>query len=309
MSVKKIVLDLRVKALNAYDKQQLFLKLRYRFVWILLNPIRFLRELYYFKTTKLNDYKPAFSLNPELGFSRVELPDDLVRECILDTEKRFGDTQRNSKAYLKELTNLGDYSFESAPFRLATSPEILASVSNYLGYLPLLYNITAMYSPAKKISSNEIDEWKGSQLFHRDDDDIRILKLWILCTDVDLENGPTTVLPSKDSERIARQIGYRQGEKIVDETPFASALSRLNFAVGVKGTSYATDTDNVFHFGSRTSNNEDRLVLMIHYVSPFNRHFRPLLGGYPKSHIRQIQKLGTRDLNREQYLSLRGYLR
>jgi hypothetical protein len=166
-----------------------------------------------------------------------------------------------------------------------------------------------MYSPAKKVSSNDQSTWQGSQLFHRDDDDIRILKLWILCSDVALENGPTAILPANESEKIARQIGYKQGEKVIDESPFEASLSKLNFAIGKSGTSYATDTDAVFHFGSRTSIKEDRLVLMIHYVSPFNRHFRPLLGGYPKNHTKQIDVSGIGQLNREQKLLLRGYLR
>jgi hypothetical protein len=274
-----------------------------------MNPIRFMRELYYYQTTRLWDFKPAFTVTREQGFSKITLPEDLVSECIKDTKKRLSDTQKNSKEYLKELTHLGDYEFQSAPFRLATSPAILAGVSSYLGYFPLLYNITAMYSPAKKVSSNDQSTWQGSQLFHRDDDDIRILKLWILCSDVALENGPTAILPANESEKIARQIGYKQGEKVIDESPFEASLSKLNFAIGKSGTSYATDTDAVFHFGSRTSIKEDRLVLMIHYVSPFNRHFRPLLGGYPKNHTKQIDVSGIGQLNREQKLLLRGYLR
>ena len=53
-------------------------------------------------------------------------------------------------------------SYESAINRLASHPEILRVVSNYMGMVPLLHRINVLYSP-----NNEVIE-SSSQFFHLD---------------------------------------------------------------------------------------------------------------------------------------------
>jgi len=219
---------------------------------------------------------PAFTLPPDQGFLRIDSLDrGLIDECVADTRQRFDDErarnqQLNRKPYFMELTKLSDYSADSAPFRLATMPSVVRAVADYLGSFPQLYNITSVFSP----SSEQVgaQEWQGSQLFHRDGEDRRLVKLWILCSEVTDSHGPTMVLPADLSGRLAKQLRYAPGTKIPD-APFEPHWGSLAAATGPVGTVYATDTARCFHFGSRTAKESSRLVLMVHYMTEHSSYF------------------------------------
>jgi len=225
---------------------------------------------------ELEGVSAAFIVPREQGFLRVDSLDrGLVDECVADTQRRFEDErarnqQLNRKPYFMELTQLSDYSADSAPFRLATMPSVVRAVADYLGSFPQLYNITSVFSP----SSEQIgaQEWQGSQLFHRDGEDRRLLKMWILCSDVTDSHGPTMVLPAELSSRVAKRLRYAPGTKIPD-APFRGYWESLEAATGPAGTVYATDTGGCFHFGSRTASESSRLVLMIHYMTEHSSYF------------------------------------
>jgi hypothetical protein len=213
------------------------------------------------------------------GFLKVDgLDSGLVAACVEDTAARFEDErarnqQLNRKPYFVEFTRLGDYGLDSAPFRLATSPSVVRAVSDYLGAFPQLYNITSVFSPSSdQTGALGAQDWKGSQLFHRDGEDRRLLKLWVLCSDVTEENGPTMVLRADASSRLARRLCYAPGTKLSDD-PFLADWSDLAAATGPVGTVYATDTARCFHFGSRTTKESSRLVLMVHYMTEHSAYF------------------------------------
>jgi len=273
----------------------------------MLNPFKFLKERRY-RGLKIVDLSSAFfSLEDSIGFAQIDLPKELVLKCVEDSKTRLGLLQKNSKEYLRELTSIGDYDVESAPMQLALHPQVLQSVKNYLGYFPTLFNITAMHSPAA--NSTQAINYSGSQLYHRDeDDDLRILKIWILCSNVSMTHGPTAVLPSNISEMIAREFKYRQGTKVPSDELFAPHVSSLFYATGPIGTCFATDTVRNFHFGSRTQEDSERLVLMIHYVSPYNRYFRPVLGSFKPFMKNKVTQYNSSNLSKYQLLALRGYL-
>lgn len=227
----------------------------------------------------LGDVPPAFRVPESRGFLKVEgLDAELVQACVEDTKRRFADErarnqQLNRKPYFMELTQLADYDAQSAPFRLATMPSVVRAVSDYLGSFPQLYNITSVFSPSSdQTGARTAADWKGSQLFHRDGEDRRLLKLWILCSDVSEDHGPTMVLPADVSRRVAHRLRYHPGTKIPDE-PFVEHWDALASAVGPTGTVYATDTASCFHFGSRTTQESSRLVLMIHYMTEHSSYF------------------------------------
>mgnify|MGYP000288141812 CR=1 FL=1 len=203
---------------------------------------------------------------------------ELVRQCVEDTQRRYeteraSNQQLNRKPYFMELTGLDDYRSDSAPFRLATDPSVVKAVADYLGSFPWLYNITAVFSPSSgQTGASTTEDWRGSQLFHRDGEDRRLLKLWVLCGDVAAEHGPTMVLPAALSQRIALRLRYSPGGKLPDE-PFLDHWDSLTPAVGAAGTVYATDTARCFHFGSRTLEESSRLVLMVHYMTEQSKYF------------------------------------
>lgn len=227
-------------------------------------------------STDLADVTPAFTIPRGDGFLKVDSLDPaLIAECVADTKRRFEDErtrnqQLNRKPYFIEFTGLQDYAPDSAPFRLATSPGVVRAVADYLGSFPQLHNITSVFSPSSEETG--ATSWKGSQLFHRDGADRNLVKIWVLCSDVADDNGPTMILPADLSQRLALRMRYVPGTKLDDE-PFLPHWDRLAAATGPEGTVYATDTAGCFHFGSRTEKESSRLVLMIHYMTHHSDSF------------------------------------
>ena len=278
-----------------YDDAQLVNKRRLIWFWVMLSPFRYMNDRFYLKH-KLQTYFPETyqTIDQARGFERI-FPEKELISAIVESTKQLKKKPKtdNKKEYLQAISNLSDYDLSSPEFKLATSPTLVAMVSDYLGTFPYLFNITALWSPPPEFLSqdkeNSESKYKGSQLLHRDGDDLRIVKVWILCSDVTSENGPTVLISAEESEKICRNLKYRQGYKIPLETEQSLTIDENHFnkAIGSLGTVYFTDTDRLLHFGSRTESTNERLVLMIHYVSFFstyNRRFLPQSGKHRINH-------------------------
>jgi len=278
-------------------------------LFIFIEPFRYFysKIFFNFKLKKVDN--SFFQLSKDSGFQAIKLPTDLIDSIIQNTINLTRNRTLNDKPYLKALTNIGDYKKDSPEMTLATHPQLLKSVQNYLGHAPYLYDITALHSPAPlNESQNESEKYSGSQLFHRDGDDIRIVKVWILCSDVGHLNGPTTLLDAKLSEKISRKIRYKQESKISLEVEKNLNLSEneLQKAIGNSGTIYATDTVRLLHFGSRTDLSSERLVLMFHYVSFYSCYFRRFAKRGKRKFLHP--SINYSELDPYQRLALRGYL-
>jgi hypothetical protein len=218
------------------------------------------------------------SVDPQIGFKRLDSTFPLAPDCIADTHaqieryKAGAGKQTNFKSYLIEATSLKDYSPDNPCFQLATSPDVLGTVARYLGSCPVLWNITALYSPPF-VSSKKVFE--GSQLWHVDKEDVSNLKLWLLCSEVTPSSGPTVVLPAKYSDRVAAKLGSAASERIRDEKYFEPFHSNILSLTGNKGDMFFTDTASCYHYGSRIRLGIERRVLMIHYVTRHSIHFAP----------------------------------
>ena len=250
-----------------------------------------------------------FRIDPTLGFTAFDWPDDqmaLVKQAIQSTQEAKRADSWSGKSYFRSLRSLKDYSVNSPEFKLATSPEMLKSVALYLGRLPVLLDISARVSLAEPDKPGQ--QFSGSQLFHRDMDDVASVKVWILCSDVASENGPTVLLPSRLSHQIAREVSYRQGDKISDDRIFQSYQDDFFEAVGRVGSSYATDTCSSFHYGSRVRESKERLVLYFQYVSSTSVYFRPL-GERAGSRRKKFFQVGDpTGLTEAQRILMRGYI-
>lgn len=284
MSIKSITgsMSRRVSQIvhSIYDDAQLVTKRRLSWIWIILSPLRYLNDRVYLRR-KLQHYFPETykKVDQSRGFERIFPEKDLINEIVEKTNTLKKDVKaKNKKEYLQAISNLSDYNLSSPEFKLATSPMLVAMVSDYLGTFPHLFDITAMWSPPPESKGEEISvtKYKGSQLFHRDGDDLKIVKIWILCTNVNSENGPTILISADESEKICRNLKYRQGYKIPLETEQTLTIDQnhINVAIGSLGTVYFTDTDRLLHYGSRTESDSERLVLMIQYVSFFSLYKR-----------------------------------
>ena len=299
------------RLLKSYDNQSLSTKRRLAFFLVIIEPLRYLKSRLSYSNFINSSADTIFKIDEEIGFSKIKLPDPLLKN-VVDSTKLIKETRSaalNDKPYLRALSDISDYAIHSPEMTLATNPGILRSVQEYLGHAPFLYDITALYSPSSSISNNsERSPYSGSQLFHRDGDDLRICKIWVLCSNVTMENGPTTLIDANESERIAQSIGYRQETKLSFEKELALNIqvNSLKYAIGEVGTTYATDTARLLHYGSRTFEENDRLVLMLHYVSFYSCYFRRFARrGKRKTLHPSVTSDSTNSI---QKIALRGYL-
>lgn len=225
------------------------------------------------------------------GLHKLDEPNFNISELVEENRALFHKYEHISrfkgKDYLQQITTVQDYLPSSRTLDFATSPDILVPISSYLGMLPCLWNVTVLRSPsyeAQLVGGEQPHGYSGSQLWHRDAEDMSNIKVWILLDDVSEDDGPTVLLPADVSESIAIALDYRQGLKLPDLPVFANHRESAMNLTGPRGTVYLTDTDRCFHYGSRVSSTKTRLVLLLHYITPLSIYFWPsnLFQGGPK---------------------------
>jgi hypothetical protein len=136
-------------------------------------------------------------------------------------------------------------------------PEFLHVASKYLGAVPRLAGAALWYSPT---NDTEI----SSQRFHTDKEDTRQIKVFLAIEGIDIDCGPFTFVPAKETEEVLRgmrEIDYGRLDD-ADVIPKAGRLERLT---GPAGSLAMVDTSRCLHYGSR-KNTKDRLVLMFHFL-------------------------------------------
>jgi hypothetical protein len=193
-----------------------------------------------------------------------------AQECrqLLDRSDEVVRERRKAHQDKQFLVNLLQPSTLTATHplvRLALRPDLIESVIAYMGTVPMLRTVQVFYSGA--IDRDPV----SSQLYHCDADDVRQLKIFLLCSEVRRENGPLTILSAAASERVRRETGYSYIDRLTDEQ-VVDVLGEHQPAelVGGVGTMCLVDTSRCFHFGSRVeAGAAPRLVAMIQYLSPF----------------------------------------
>lgn len=155
----------------------------------------------------------------------------------------------------------------SSPFlRFALRPDVIASISTYLGVVPILTTIDVFYSHAGG------PELKSSQLFHCDNEEVSQIKIFVLCSEVTPANGPLTVMGAETSKKLRSKIDYKYGERVKDdEAEGAVGGGDRHEITGLPGTVAFVDTSRCFHYGSRVQGDaEPRTVTVLQYITPFS---------------------------------------
>src|SRR5262245_29743639 len=115
-----------------------------------------------------------------------------------------------NKRFMMKLLDQSLVTLESPLMRMALRPDIVATVSRYLGMVPIL-QFAGIY-----LSSESGDGLSKSQLYHCDSDDLEQVKVWVLCNEVTPESGPLTLLPAADSDLVRKTIAYRYDMELND---------------------------------------------------------------------------------------------
>jgi hypothetical protein len=256
---------------------------------ILLKIHYFLQKFRFFETKKKRKLFRIFFSNkkhyihldqiPELknGILRIyqnELNDhtkksaEIINRCKILYNKKTLTT--GSKFYLRNIL-LDKHEEDIKCFlNFFLQDAFINIVKKYLETEPLLVELKLLWSPK---NDNE-NITSGSQLFHLDYDDDKIVKFFFNIFDVKPKSGPLQIIDSINSKIIKNKLKIDLGQhndQIVTQNVKKEDIISLT---GKEGDMTLVDTSSCFHRGS--SNVEiDRLILYCNFVSKNSYRFIP----------------------------------
>ena len=205
-------------------------------------------------------------------FLPEQVPDNLAKEVVQEALSRIEKIdveavrKTSKKPYLLSLIKGEEIDRKSAIYKLVSHPEIVGSVGRYLKCFPVLTYIAVWYSP------NLPGQQTGSQKYHLDHEDYRQIKAFMFIKDVGPQNGPFTLLPATESEKIQNAINYKMtpDDKQIDDEVAYEIVDRslVKQMTGQAGSLALIDTSRCFHYGSREGT-APRIMLTFQYLTPF----------------------------------------
>jgi hypothetical protein len=235
----------------------------------------------------------GFVLFPPGRFPEVREVVDAARETYrnADLEK----IKRKKKSFMINILDPSHVTADSPFARFALREDMIAAIAGYLDVVPILTSVNVFLS-------NSLDgEHESSQLYHCDGDDQSQIKIFVLCSEVGIENGPTVVMSATTSAVLRKKIKYQYRNRVKDNdaTALVGATDQ-HVMTGSPGSVFFLDTSRCFHYGSRVGRDAgSRIVATFQYLRPFSfmlpRDYRPVA---PHRH------LGSPGLSRLQRLIL-----
>ena len=205
-----------------------------------------------------------FEIPQEIGHASINLShDQLVKDAVSEGLKSYQDAVASGREFLSKdsLQFLGSagkpFGADSAIFKLATSPLLLAPIIRYFGMFPIMtgFGVT--------LAKNSEFHRKSSQRLHFDPEDRAQLKVFLYITDVDADSGPFMAAAAKDCEFLFDRPDFvldRQEDSVLPD----GALHEYH---GPAGTIIFTDTCRCLHGGGRPGTRE-RVMLSMEYNMP-----------------------------------------
>jgi hypothetical protein len=204
-------------------------------------------------------------------------------DAILNANKVDG----KKKPYLVDMISRDAvHQADSSLIRLALDTKLLEVVAGYMGLCPRL---SAIYGWLN-VPTN--DKPQASQMWHRDPEDLRLIKVFIYLNDVDDETGPFTYVPKTHAKGVlaATSVSHVDRKRILDEEMnqiFPEALHRV--CTGSAGSVILADTVG-FHRGGRPKS-RNRLVLTFTYTSSWPKESWLRLDHFPTWPMTMMQSL------------------
>jgi Phytanoyl-CoA dioxygenase (PhyH) len=155
-----------------------------------------------------------------------------------------GTTDRPALPQIFTMTDLPEFS------KWGEDPKIMRLVENYVG-LPVKFQGVHL----RRDFANETPV--TTELWHRDGEDRRIIKVFIYLTDVGIENGPFEYVPRRPSKLKRRQVdsqvqaSLKQSRMGLNDQEMAALVPRSEWRACPcpAGTVVIADTRSVFHHG------------------------------------------------------------
>lgn len=151
-----------------------------------------------------------------------------------------------------EMEN-GRLSTDNVFVRYALQPAVINVIATALGEIPWLDYVLLSYS------RHTGEDFISSQLWHRDHDDVRVVKLFAYLTDVEKDgDGPFTFLPRQSTDKFGYPL---LGSHFPDERVFEKvSRSEVKVMKAPRLAAFMVDTAQCLHMGSRMSPGHGRLL-------------------------------------------------
>ncbi|MCX5660891.1 MAG: hypothetical protein NTW19_14395 [Planctomycetota bacterium] len=177
--------------------------------------------------------------------------------------------------FLRNLLFPGDLDKAPALMDFIVSAPLLATVSQYLGTVPVLSKtlppgLRFMESNAA-LDPGADGPFRESQLYHLDIHDTPLVYVLVLAQDVTEDMGPWTFLPASASARVTAKLRYQKrgsNYRLSDDEVHSAVDPKevLRFT-GKKGSVLFIDSSVCFHYGSRKAA-KPRFQLMYGLTTP-----------------------------------------
>lgn len=142
---------------------------------------------------------------------------------------------------------------------LALQPELLSIAGHAFGELPRLDYVLLT------LSKSTGTDLSYSQLWHRDYDDTRVIKLFVYLTDVkDIDDGPFTFIPGPQSDRLGFKLRSHQTDAEIATRIPREVITEIK---GPRLSAFMVDTRRCLHMGSRLSPGHQRLLYTATFIS------------------------------------------
>lgn len=185
-----------------------------------------------------------------------------------------------SKPYLRNILLDSDEDEIKYFLHFFLQEKFINIVKKYLETDPLLVELKLLWSPR----ADNCMASSGSQLFHLDYDDDKIVKFFFNIFEVDSKSGPLQVVDKKNSKKIKDRLKIGLGnhdDEIVTKNTTHKDIISLN---GPPGDLFLVDTSSCFHRGSAKVE-RDRLILYCNFVSKNSYRFIPIFKGCKDKNI------------------------
>ena len=160
---------------------------------------------------------------------------------------------------LDEDMQSGQLPLDSPFVAIALQPELVSVVAAAMGEVPRLDYVLLT------LSRNINKELSYSQLWHRDYDDTKVIKLFFYLTDVtSSDDGPFTFVPGPDSDKLGFRLKSHLSDDQIGRWIPKSAFKAMYAS---RLSAFMVDTSRCLHMGSRVAPGHERLLYTATYIS------------------------------------------
>lgn len=234
-------------------------------------------------------HPPYDVIDHDAGFAvmkagRIAGTDDIIEPALsfidsIDPTAKAQGMLKKPQLFTKLLDTDG-LTLDSPYLRFVLQPNILRSVSAYLGVVPILKDIDIWYS-----THPGTEELANSQLYHCDWESVTQLKVFVHATDVTPDSGPLTVMGAKTSQHVRERLGYTYLNNGKDDTYGRITDEMIQDLIGDQdqhtltgeaGTVAFVDTGRCLHYGSRMRAESPPRTLVYYQFLPPTAFTQPL---------------------------------